>query len=191
MDVIKFFAGDWGALRFLAGFVLLPFLYLRDCSDIYQSYQSFLDKLSDNDLPQADQNATLLRLQDKLHFFDMEWWLVAAITMLLLGIFLLGEVAQYSSLTLPGQVAAKGSVSDPPTVATTETAAENSRPEEKGREQVESTSGEVQQAKGIMNVFGFIVALAVTYCVHWRKADVYRTFAELAWEKARSGETTR
>ena len=97
MEVIGLFSGAWGALRFLAGFVVLPLLYLHDCIDVHKQVAEQSMKILPRSGAADETIRSLDQLRDTLYLFRLEWWLVGAITVFLLGVFLLGSVPAYSS----------------------------------------------------------------------------------------------
>lgn len=162
MDLIKIFSSEWGALRFFAGFVLLPFLYARESIDVHKACRAALDKITD-DIKRQRRSA---ELQEHLHFFRFEWWLIAATTILLIGVFALGDLATFSSLVESQQSSAGPIVDGPPADLAT-------------GQLTEAPEGlSPAYVRGILNAFGCVVAVAAMWCVEWAKLGVYRTLLE-------------
>jgi len=99
MELVDFFASDWGLLRFVAGFVILPLLYLRESAEMHKEFGALFEKIGTGDTNgQPVSGGDIENLAAKLHVFDLDWWLLGAGTALLVGIFLLGDMARFSDL---------------------------------------------------------------------------------------------
>ena len=99
MDFLEFFATDWGLLRFVAGFVILPLLYLRESIEVHKLLAELFETIGAADsLREHVSEGDIAELEAKLHVFDLDWWLVGAVTALLIGVFLLGDLARFSDL---------------------------------------------------------------------------------------------
>ncbi len=149
MDLVQVLAEDWGALRYLAGFVLLPFLYLRDSAEVHKQYYEANCKLSA--LPEDERKALLESMSQRLHVFSLEWWLIGAWTVMLLSVFGLGEVVTFSGWLGNGASPGGGVV-----------------------------------AKGIVNAYGFGLAVLTMLFVHWMKTEAFRTLHGVGMALARA-----
>lgn len=99
MELIDFFASDWGLLRFVAGFVVLPLLYLRESAEMHKEFGALFEKIGTENVGEGRVSmADIETLEAKLHVFDLDWWLLGAATALLVGVFLLGDMARFSDL---------------------------------------------------------------------------------------------
>ncbi len=91
-------AGDLGALRF-AALILLPFLYLKDAAEVQKEFGDvFKDLVDRGDKSGKKPGEPVLRsVHDRLYIFELEWWLIAAAAVLLVGVSVLGDVAAKSA----------------------------------------------------------------------------------------------
>ena len=152
---------DWGGLRFVLGFVLLPFLYIKDCMDVHREFASAFASMADKKALQHHCNFSMMK--SSLYVFDMDWWLVGAIAVFLTATFTLGDAASYS--TLLTQVPACSEVSDGMLGAT---------PAQQVQAHTEAEpSPRASRARGILNAYGCVLGLAAVYFVQWQKSQAY------------------
>ncbi|MFC1565295.1 hypothetical protein ACFL6G_10200 [candidate division KSB1 bacterium] len=92
-ELAKFLSTNWGSLKFVAGLIAMPLIYFKDCADVFREVREWnnnrVDDLNDDHI---------LQLRNKLYVFQLQWWLVSAITAILIGFFFLGDLVQYSSI---------------------------------------------------------------------------------------------
>ena len=91
-SIFNYLAGDWGIIRYVAGFLILPFLYFRDSTIVHLEF----NKAFDNDSSESIDFDELIRIKHHLYFFQLDWWLVGTITVFIVSVFLLGDVISYS-----------------------------------------------------------------------------------------------
>lgn len=97
MELLNFLSGDWGKLKYLAGAIILPLLYLRESSAIHKEISSLIDP--EGHTSEAFQDSVFLeRIKGKLSVFQLEWWLVLSISILLLSVFLLADLGRTSDI---------------------------------------------------------------------------------------------
>lgn len=163
MELVKLFAGDFGILRFLAGFVILPMIYLTHSAEVHKEFAASMKDLGARDRTSEEQ---MKKLKASLHFFELEWWFVAAVTIFLIGVFLLGNFASQSEM-FEGLCQVE---------IVTETPSNQSLSE--------AASDPCTEAKGLLNAFGFVLASLAVFCVYWSKANAYRALQEHWFEAA-------
>lgn len=145
MDALKLLAEDWGALRYFAGFLVLPLVYLRESAEVHKEYTQAVRELRERSADRSVLVAELRVLRQHVEMFRLEWWLVGAITALLTSVFLLGEVVSASQLL--------------------ECASDQSR---------EAGLSECVVAEGLVSGFGFALALGAIFLVQWFKTEALR-----------------
>jgi hypothetical protein len=136
MDFLDLAATNWGFLRFVAAFVALPFLYLKDSAEVHKDFaESFTEK---------DTRKCIECVKERLYVFQLDWWLIIAVFVFLLGVSLLGEVAASSKV-----------------------------PAGLGLSAQQLKDGK-DLARGIVNAFSIVLALSSLYYVQWCKARAYQ-----------------
>lgn len=146
MDLLEQLSQDWGAMRFVAGFVALPFLYLRESAEVHKEFALYIRE--------AKESQGLAELHNTLYVFDLDWWLILAVSVYMLVVFLLGDVAAASE-----------------------------RASQAGLSPRDLEAGQ-RLARGIVNAFSLVMALSAMYYVEWSKSKVYRALREAAYHSA-------
>lgn len=178
-------AGDLGALRFVV-LILLPFLYFKDSTDVEKEFSNALKELSERANNRRPNKERVKSILNKLYVFELEWWAVAALAVLMIGICFIGNVAEHTTffstrtqvkgtefiayeLELSTSVNVKVAVKDPTGVKKD---AELTLSDKKKFESELERSKKL--IKGAMNGFGAILALSAMFLIRWSKMEVFR-----------------
>lgn len=82
-------------------FVVLPYLYCTLAIDVHKDYADLVKSAPVNF---RFEGPTVEHIENDLHIFDLDWWIVIAITTLFVGLFSLGTLANTSSNFLSTKV---------------------------------------------------------------------------------------
>lgn len=190
-----------GELRFVVGFILLPLLYFRDCVDVHKHMAATFTEMSKSVHP---RDLYLIgKLRKSMYIFELDFWLVLAITVVLICTFCIGYLANNSRL-LKSTVHQSTSATDvtaaaPPIQAVTpslrekekkvrygrqflnangfslsiEVSAPYSRPIQASIPSVSDVEKKVRYVRQFLNVYGFILAVIAVFHIRWKRTELY------------------
>ena len=101
MDFIKSLAKDFELLRYIMGFALIPYAYIRQSIFVQKELELFFEKIRNDEhviINTRIHTAAIVKIKNLRHIFQLEWWLVAAITVFLIFVYQLGDIALSSKL---------------------------------------------------------------------------------------------
>ncbi len=107
LSEILFYAREFAWIPIVLVFLVLPYLYCVLAIDVHKEYAELVKSAPESFV---FTDATIGEIQDDLHIFDLDWWLIAAIAALFVGLFSLGTLASKSA-SLPSPLDAANSVS--------------------------------------------------------------------------------
>jgi hypothetical protein len=104
-DVVKQIVESGGLIALLAVFVALPYLYLslatevhKDCLEFRKVQADRVNKLTEKNDSKGLAHVSLVaqRIDSNSRVFEVEWWVLASLAIIMLGIFHLPELANLS-----------------------------------------------------------------------------------------------
>jgi hypothetical protein len=168
-ELIKFLSltGPW--VPFAIGFVGLPVLYMLLALDVHKDF-SDSKTLQDMNLHSGTH---MPDIQALLHVFNLEWWVILAIGIMLAGVLNLPELASISkhfSAACPStdQLVQLGNLQVCPANAVEP-----------------ATVGGCRMARGILLLFGIGVSLGLAFFFGWSRVSTARAVAKLKIEAAK------
>lgn len=165
-DLLNILSGEVASfLKFAVLLLALPFLYMRNSIELRQreEFQAAFRSL-------AAGGKVSTRLEAKLHFFDLQVLLIAAMSVLLGAISVAGNVA-YLSDRFPDV--------EPSLVEARRMELRQEGPAMRLMVEVDSKSQDAEtdprrQVVSILNVFALVLALLALFWVQWSKLQAYR-----------------
>ena len=156
---------EFGWIPFLLVFLALPYVYCLLAIDVHKDYAELVKSA-----PQGYifDSQSLDRIQDDLHIFELDWWLILSIAMMFVGLFSLGSFASTSTFFVSGvsQAASNAVLGSPPSVWTDASCVDAGH--------VAAVCSEKAFVRSVLVAYATIVAVFLSFLLVWGRVRAVR-----------------
>jgi hypothetical protein len=155
-DLVRQFAAGGGWVPLVLAFGVLPYVYVAFAIEVHKEYADFTKTLfaSSESLEKGQVSRLLERGDAELYIFEMDWWIICAIAVLMVAIFSSAEMVEFSNLLSPiciaGQDLSRGRV-----------------------------LSECEKVRSVITLYGVVVTLLIGFRLAWARVVAARQLRHL------------